>query len=173
MDESPDGDGTDDGSPEATDEDVEAAVNGTESADGHGAGEEPRRGPEDHDGTDGRAPREGADRDGAGPGGGTPPDDEPESGTEGLPDEVLNAPASAEAGDHTLLDEYERENEPRWRALVRQGAFWVVATGAAVAVTLTAVVSLRQSGLSDGLAFIIASVGMALMVGLVFLSLRR
>jgi hypothetical protein len=159
MDESSDGDGTDDSSPEATDEDVEAAVNGAESVGEPGAGEAPQRGP--------------GGRDGTSPGAGTPPDDDPESGPEELPDEILNAPASAEEGDHTLLDEYERENEPRWRSLVRQGAFWVVATGAAVAVTLTAVVSLRQSGLSDGLAFILASVGMALMVGLVFLSLRR
>ncbi|WP_276257830.1 hypothetical protein [Haloglomus litoreum] len=133
MDESPDGDGTDASSPEATDEGVETAVEGAESADTQEGDEGP--------------------------------------GT--LPDEILNAPASAEEGGHTLLEEYERENESRWRSLARQGAFWVVATGAAVAVTLTAVVSLRQSGLSDGLAFILASVGMALMVGLVFLSLRR
>lgn len=96
-----------------------------------------------------------------------------EAPTEELPDGILDAPTSAEEGDHTLLEEYERENASPWRGRLRTAAFWVGATVAAVAVTLTAVVSLRQSGLSDGLAFVLGCVGMAVVVGFVFLSLRR
>lgn len=139
--------------PEATDEDVEAAISGVvgpqeSEATGESASDSPSESPAE------KAPGEDPD-----------PDE--------LPQGIHNAPASAEDGSHTLLEEYERENEPRWKTLARQGAFWAGATAVAVAVTLTAVVSLRQSGLSDGVAFILASVGMALMVGFVFLSLRR
>jgi hypothetical protein len=90
----------------------------------------------------------------------------------GLPDDVLNAPASAEEADHTLLEEYEREQESVWKGRLRTAAFWLGATGVSVAVTLTAIVSLTSSGLSDGVAFILASVGMAVIVGFVFLSIR-
>ncbi|WP_254830051.1 hypothetical protein [Haloglomus salinum] len=169
MDESSEGGQSEDTvDPEATDEDVEAAINGVETAPGGSSGaqhdpEEPSLSP------DGPAesPAEGASGPDSGPG------LDSDSGPGDLPEEVINAPASAEDGDHTLLEDYERENEPRWKTLARKGAFWVGATAVAVAVTLTAVVSLRQSGLSDGVAFILASVGMAVMVGFVFLSLRR
>lgn len=90
----------------------------------------------------------------------------------GLPDDVLNAPASAEEADHTLLEEYQREQESGWKGTLRTAAFWLGATAVSVAVTLTAIVSLTGSGLSDGVAFILASVGMAVIVGFVFLSLR-
>lgn len=99
--------------------------------------------------------------------------DESDSGLGGgLPADVLNAPASAEEADHTLLEEYQREQESGWKGNLRTGAFWLGATGVSVAVTLTAIVSLTASGLSDGLAFVLASVGMAVIVGFVFLSLR-
>jgi hypothetical protein len=168
MDESSEGQSEDTVDPEATDEDVEAAINGVETAPGESNG--PQNDPDGpaaspHESADPVA--EGAPSPDSGPG----LDSDSDPGD--LPDEVINAPASAEDGEHTLLEDYERENEPRWKGAVRKGAFWVGATAVAVAVTLTAVVSLRQSGLSDGVAFILASVGMAVMVGFVFLSLRR
>jgi hypothetical protein len=90
-----------------------------------------------------------------------------------LPEGILNAPESAEGTGHTLLEEHERETEAGWKAAIRTGAFWLGATAVAVAVTLTAIVSLRGIGLSDSLSFILASVGMSVIVGLVFLSLQR
>ncbi|WP_254821615.1 hypothetical protein [Haloglomus halophilum] len=162
MDESSEGQSEDTVDPEATDEDVEAAINGVETApDGSSA---PQNDPDEP----AASPDESAEPVAEGA---PSPDSDPDPGD--LPDEVINAPASAEDGEHTLLEDYERENEPRWKGAARKGAFWVGATAVAVAVTLTAVVSLRQSGLSDGVAFILASVGMAVMVGFVFLSLNR
>lgn len=165
MDESSEGSRAGDAvDPEATDEDVEAAINGVEAPTDRPSGSD----------MDPEEPGPTADEPGGvadEPAASEAPDSDPDPGD--LPDEIINAPTSAEEGSHTLLEDYERENEPRWKKLARQAAFWVGATAVAVAVTLTAVVSLRQSGLSDGLAFIIASVGMAVMVGFVFLSLNR
>ncbi|PSP98302.1 hypothetical protein BRC89_08170 [Halobacteriales archaeon QS_4_70_19] len=113
------------------------------------------------------ASTEATDERGDAPPGPGPQDRTPDSS------EMLNAPKSAGEGGHTLLEEYERENASPWRGRLRTAAFWVGATAVAVAVTLTAVVSLRRSGLSDGLAFVLGSVGMAIVVGFVFLSVRR
>ena len=131
--------------PEATDADVEAAVSGAEG--------EPDR---DH-ASDERPSDPAADEP-------TPAD---------LPDGVLNAPTSAEDAGHTLLEDHERENRSPWRDRLRTGAFWVAATAVAVAVTLTAVASLRRTGFSGRMAFILGSVGMAVVVGVVFLSVQR
>jgi hypothetical protein len=100
-------------------------------------------------------------------------DDAPADDPEDLPDGVLNAPTSAEEAGHTLLEDHERETRSPWRDRLRLGAFWAGATTVALAVTLTAIVSLRRSGFSDGLAFVLGSVGMAVVVGFVFLSVRR
>ena len=100
-------------------------------------------------------------------------DDAPADDPEDLPDGVLNAPTSAEEAGHTLLEDHERETRSPWRNRLRLGAFWAGATTVALAVTLTAIVSLRRSGFSDGLAFVLGSVGMAVVVGFVFLSVRR
>lgn len=143
MDESPRGDS--DGGPGATDADVEAAVTGVE-------GETGRRRADDAPADDPEADE-------------PPPED--------LPAGVLNAPTSAEEAGHTLLEDHERETRSPWRDRLRLGAFWAGATGVALAVTLTAIVSLRRSGFSDGLAFVLGSVGMAVVVGFVFLSVRR
>jgi hypothetical protein len=132
---------------EATDEEVESAIADAEVARGGGPGTDARGG-------EGRA--------------------EPSSGPgeADIPESDLAAPASAGDGGHTLLEEYERQQESAWRKRLRQGAFWGVAIAVAVGLTLGGVVSLTESGLSDGVAFIVASVGMAVMVGIVFLSLR-
>ena len=100
-------------------------------------------------------------------------DDAPADAPPDLPDGVLNAPTSAEEAGHTLLEDHERETRSPWRNRLRLGAFWAGATTVALAVTLTAIVSLRRSGFSDGLAFVLGSVGMAVVVGFVFLSVRR
>ena len=100
-------------------------------------------------------------------------DDAPADDPEDLPDGVLNAPTTAEEAGHTLLEDHERETRSPWRDRLRLGAFWAGATTVALAVTLTAIVSLRRSGFSDGLAFVLGSVGMAVVVGFVFLSVRR
>ena len=100
-----------------------------------------------------------------------PTGDEP--ARDDLPEGVLNAPTSAEEAGHTLLEDYERGNESPWRDRLRLGAFWAGATAVAVAVTLTAVASLQRSGFPDGLAFVLGSVGMAVVVGVVFLSVQR
>ncbi|MFB6205886.1 MAG: hypothetical protein ABEJ05_05085 [Haloglomus sp.] len=148
MNESPDGDDQ----PEATDADVEAAID--DVVDGDGSDDGPVSAV-----TDVGGPTQAAGAD--------------EPGLEDLPDEMLDTPTSAEDGDHTLLEEHERQTESALKSYARLGAFWGGATVVAVAVTLTAIVSLRQAGLSDGPAFVLASVGMAVIVGLVFLSLRR
>jgi hypothetical protein len=149
--------------PDATDEDVESAISDVERT--------ATRGPAP--GADG-----GEDSPTAGESVDTPASEEPSDAADEaeLPEELregdLAAPASAEEGGHTLLEEYEREQEPSWRSRLRQGAFWVAAIAVAVGLTLGGVVSLTESGFSDGAAFIIASVGMAVMVGFVFLSLQ-
>jgi hypothetical protein len=103
--------------------------------------------------------------------------DGPDPGTESADPELrqadLSAPASAGDGDHTLLEEYEREQEPAWKSYARTAAFWGGATLASVALTTTAFVSLVESGLSQGVAFFAASVALAIVVGFVFLSLNR
>lgn len=133
------------------------------------AGGESGDGSESDNGTGSTTAADGTPSDdamGSGPADGSAPTD-PE-----LRQADLSAPASATDGEHTLLEEYEREQESVWKGRLRTAAFWLGATGVSVAVTLTAIVSLTSSGLSDGVAFILASVGMAVIVGFVFLSIR-
>ena len=134
------------------------------------AGGESGDGSESDNGTGSTTAADGTPSDdamGSGPADGSAPTD-PE-----LRQADLSAPASATDGEHTLLEEYEREQEATWKSYARTAAFWVGATLASVALTTTAFVSLVESGLSQGVAFFAASVALAVVVGFVFLSLNR
>lgn len=184
MSDPADGEASDDESDGASDEDVRAAM--SRVADGEPPrrppGEEVSADPQDGipDGYDSVARATGPDepRDAGGV------DAAVGSGTDGPPDRSagngpslreadLSAPASAAEGDHTLLEEHERQHEPAWKSTARTGAFWGGATLASVALTTTAFVSLVRSGLSQGVAFFAATVAFAIVVGFVFLSLKR